>query len=287
MTLRGRTWPSALLAVLLLAAAHPALAKPSPQATLKQAIRLVSQLEDERAKAMLIKLLRHSPRASIAAQAHVYLGIIALNALETGLARSEFKKAIETDDTVELPLNAAPKARLLFGEAQGNMAQTAPPPEPAPAAEPAPPSVLVVPSEPAPEAAAPEAAPTPAALPAELAAPFPPKPANHLPAYIVGGVAVAALAGGIIFGVEANSTLAAAKLNPVAAAAEAQGAQVGTYGLVADICYGVSAVAGVAAVILFFMEKPETSGDAAAAPAPAASLIPIPGGAVLSAGGRF
>jgi hypothetical protein len=270
-----------LLAVLVLAAAPPALARPSPQeASLKKAIHLVARLEDERAKALLQKILRRSPRATVAAQCHLYLGIIALNALDTDSARAEFKKAIATDATVELPISASPKARLVFGEAQGELAQSSQlPAAPAPAQ---PPSVLVVP--PAPTEPPPPAAAAPPASP-QISAQVEPAPANHLPAYVVGGVALAALAGGIVSGVEANATLSSAKANPVAAEAEAQGAQVGTYGLIADVCYGAALVAGVTAVVLFFTEKPHAPDDASVAPS--AGLAPVPGGAVVTAGGRF
>jgi hypothetical protein len=210
---------------------------------------------------------------------HLYLGIIALNTLNAVEARAEFQKAISIDPTAELPVSASPKARLVYGEAQKELAQSSQ--LPTPTGEPAPSSVLVVPTEPkepAPDAALPTAA--------EVSAPLEPKPASHLPAYVVGGVGVAALAGGIIFGVEANSTASQAQSSTSAIGLEAKGVQVGTYGLIADVCYGVSLAAGVTAVVLFFTEKPGKAEDVAA-PTPSASLIPVPGGAVLSARGRF
>ncbi len=289
MTSAGRFCLSVASTVLLTAPARPALALDSSAqaATLKKAIRLVAKLDDDAAKEMLLGLLRHSPNAPIAAQCHLYLGIIALNALDTEGARYEFKKAISIDATVELPINASPKARMVFTESQGDLSQSpGPPPVPvAPAPAPTP-GVVVVENNPPP-------APAPAAPPAQLAAPFEPRPANHVPAYVVGGIGVAALIGGIIFGVESNSTLSEAKSNPIAAQAEAQGSQVGTDGLIADVFYGVSLVAVASAVALYFTEKPPTdapSGDTAAPttqPFPTGSLIPVPGGVVLSAGGRF
>ncbi len=288
MKLVGRPRLSGLLAVLILTTARPALAmdNSAQAATLRKAIRLVAKLDDDRAKEMLLGLLRHSPRAAIAAQCHLYLGIIALNALDTEGARYEFKKAISIDATVELPINASPKARMVFTESQGDLSQNpgqAPPPMPA---EPQP--------QPTQFAPAPQPPPPVAQPPPALAPPFEPKPANHVPAYVVGGIAVAALVGGIIFGVEASSTLSEAKANPIAAQAEAQGAQVGTDGLIADVFYGVSGVGAAIAVALFFTEKPSTAADSSGGdtgpvkePFPTGSLIPVPGGLVLTAGGHF
>ncbi|MHB8419183.1 MAG: hypothetical protein ACYDCL_13995 [Myxococcales bacterium] len=268
---------AALLAVLSLAAARPALARSSPnQAALKRAIHLVARLEDERARVLLQKVLGRSPPAPIAAQCHLYLGIISLNALDTEGARAEFKKAIATDATVELPLSASPKARLVFGEAQGELAQASQlPAAPAPAPPPQPPSVLVLPANPPGATAAPGVG---TALPQ-------PKATSHAPAYVVGALGLAALGGGIALGLEASSTLAAAKANPVAAQAEAQGAQVGTFGLIADVCYGAALAAGVTAVVLFFTEKPHAQESAAAGPS--AGIALLPGGALLTAGGQF
>ncbi len=276
----GRPRPAALFAVLLLAAARPAVAKStSPQiAALKKAIRFVARLEDDRAKTLLDELLRHAPPAAIAVRCHVYLGIIALNKLNASEARAEFKKAITIDPTAELPVTASPKARLVYGEAQKQLADASQLPT-APEGEQAAPSTAP-PSEPT-QASSDAAPPAPAEVSAQPAL----KPANHVPAYVVGGVGVAALAGGIIFGVEANTTNSQAQASTSAAGLEAKGVQVGTDGLIADICYGVSLAAGVTAVALFFTEKPGT-GEAPAA-APTAAIVPIPGGAVLSAGGRF
>jgi len=286
MTLAGRSGLSAVVTVLLVAAPRPALAmdNSAQTATLKKAIRLVAKLDDDKAKEILLGLLRHSPRAPIAAQCNLYLGIIALNALVTEGARYEFKKSISIDATVELPINASPKARMVFSESQGDLAQN-------PAQQP---TVAAAPEAPAYAPAPPPRAAPPPAQPMQLAAPFEPRPANHVPAYVVGGIGVAALVGGIIFGVEANSTLGQAKANPIAAQAEAQGAQVGTDGLIADVFYGVSFVGAAIAVALFFTEKPPTDAppDSSAAPGvpnafPTGSLVPVPGGAVFMTGGRF
>jgi hypothetical protein len=240
---------------------------------------MVARLEDSRAKVLLEELLRHSPPASIAVQCHLYLGIIALNTLDPAEAKAEFKRAIAVDPTAELPVTASPKARLVYGEAQKELSQTEQLPNP-PAGEAAPASAAAAtePTTPAPEAAAP--------APAGVSAPIEPKSANHIPAYAVGGVAVAALAGGIIFGVEANVTTTQAQDSTSAVGLEAKGVQVGTFGLIADVCYGVSLAAAVTAVVLFFTEKPEGVGETSVSP-PTAILLPVPGGAVLSAGGRF
>ena len=240
---------------------------------------MVARLEDSRAKMLLQELLRHSPPASIAVQCHLYLGIIALNTLDPAEAKAEFKRAIAVDPTAELPVTASPKARLVYGEAQKELAQTEQLPTP-PAEEPAPATAAATTEM----QAAPEAAATP--VPAGISTPVEPKSANHIPAYVVGGIAVAALAGGLIFGVEANVTTTQAQNSTSAVGLEAKGVQVGTFGLIADVCYGVSLAAAVTAVVLFFTEKPEGTGEATASP-PTARLIPLPGGAVLSAGGRF
>ncbi len=171
-------------------------APPSPQVALHEAIRLFESFKDDKAAAALQALLKQSPPDSIAAKAHVYLALIALNAADAEGAKAEFATALRTDVLVDLPPGQSPKARLAFGQvrsslvAQGEAATTPPPPQP--------------PTQPAPAAAtAPNGATT---VELETAGPS----RSHLAAYILGGATLVLTGVAIYGGVEVlnfNSTV--------------------------------------------------------------------------------
>jgi hypothetical protein len=83
---------------------------------LDDAVHLFESFEDSRAAAELTSLLRHSLPGEIAAKAHLYLGLIALNASKPDEVKAEFRHALEANPGIELPRDASPKARLAFGE---------------------------------------------------------------------------------------------------------------------------------------------------------------------------
>ena len=212
--------------LLLLAAVSgaPAGAAPrSPQDELVSAVKLLENFEDERAAASFKALLRRSPPKSVATLAHLYLALIALNATDIERAQGEFESAVRTDVLVELPPGQSPKAQVLLAEARRHLAAGPPPGSTSPAA-------------PAAVAATTETAP------------------SHLPAYVVGGVGVAALAVGGVFGFLQQQAGNAQHNDPQLAASLNDGQAYAQDGLAADVLFGVGGAALVTAIILFVTE---------------------------------
>ena len=114
--------------------------------------------DDVNATAKLDAALADAPPGELGAKICVYLGLIAFNAIRPDAARAQFEAALTTNPAIELPLDASPKARILFNEARQRVARRM--------AEPAlqkPPEAAIVPdwqAKPAPAASA-EAAPAP------------------------------------------------------------------------------------------------------------------------------
>jgi tetratricopeptide (TPR) repeat protein len=196
------------LLALGLGQASPARAAPAtPEADLARAIALFQNLD-----AALNKLLDRQPASQIAAKARIYLGLIALNALRTDDARSQFEQALAIDPTVELPRRVSPKTKTVFGQARRKVAsdaqsQALAPAAPAPSAPlaPATPQALVVP------------VPTqgPAAAP-EVTAPVE-ESHSHWPTWTLAGAAAVAAAFAIYGGVVVlnyNSEASSAAQNP-------------------------------------------------------------------------
>ena len=70
---------------------------------------------------ILQQLLRCDPPRAVAGKAHLYLGLIALNWLDTDRAMAEFKTALLIDPTVNLARNGSPKARLALEEVRHSL----------------------------------------------------------------------------------------------------------------------------------------------------------------------
>jgi predicted nucleic acid-binding protein len=228
-----------LLLVALAASAPVARASPQDDARLTRAIQLFNAFNDEEATTALRELLRHAPRASVAAKAHLYLGLIAFNTLDIDAAHHELEQAILLYPALELPANSSPKARIEFAEIQRRLASRGQGSA----------SVLVLPPPPAARAAA--TAPAPEAWLSEET------PSHPLPAsfWWLGGSAVATGIAGTVFGVVASSTLAADKpvtagvytLHPISYGQWQTGQN---EGLTADILWGVGGALLVSAVIV-------------------------------------
>ncbi len=162
----------------MLAAAHP----PS----LNKAISLFNNLDDAAAaKQLHALLLKPNVADNVAAQAHLYLGLIALNAIHAKEAREQFKQALTLDATLDLPRRASPKARLAFAQARHELqvemakpvqpsSRSTPSPGPSPSPEPQP-NLELSPSE----SFNPESAPAAPAAPTEQ--PAPPQAAQAQP----------------------------------------------------------------------------------------------------------
>ena len=102
----------AAVATLLLASAPPSFPELSP------AIQAYQHLDDRRAIQGFQAILATNPPREVAAKAHLYLGLLAFNALKLELADEEFKRAIRADPTIEVPPDSSPKAALIFAEAR-------------------------------------------------------------------------------------------------------------------------------------------------------------------------
>ncbi len=89
-----------------------------PGRMLARAVALVQNFDDAKAEPILRELLRHSPSRPVAGRAHLYLGIIAMNAVDTERAMEEFKKALLIEPALDFVRGGSPKARLAFEEAR-------------------------------------------------------------------------------------------------------------------------------------------------------------------------
>jgi hypothetical protein len=191
----------ALALGLTLAASSGISERAQAQSKLSHAIELFDRGEDARARRELQKLAGKKLSTADAARVHIYLGLLRLNALDTDGTRAEFAKAVSIDPTIELPVDASPKAALVFKQARADadrsaapQSPAAPAPEPVPAAAPAP---------------APEQIPTPVVVVDQSSAPA--TSSSHLASLVVGGVGLAsAIAGGVCLGLSA-STLSSAR----------------------------------------------------------------------------
>ena len=121
------------------------------------------------------------------------------------------------------------------------------------------------PPPPPPVAEAPKPAPPP---------PPPPPPPSKVPAYVTGGIAVAALGVGTGFGIAALSKSSDFKTAPTTSTADSGE----NAALVADMCFGIAITFGVTSAVLFLTkDPPKPAGVAAAKPAPArVSITPTP-----------
>jgi tetratricopeptide (TPR) repeat protein len=148
-----------VVAGAMLAAAQPAVAA-EPDA-LAQGIAFFENFDDAHATQAFRKLLDEKPPRSVAAKAHLYLGLLAFNANSPDAADEEFKLALHANPAVELPRGSSPKAEALWLEARREFdqelrARPTVPSEPAPAPAP---SAPAPPTAPAAATTAPRAEP--------------------------------------------------------------------------------------------------------------------------------
>ncbi|MHB1845628.1 MAG: hypothetical protein ACYCWW_12440 [Deltaproteobacteria bacterium] len=215
----------------------------SPGLELRQAVELMGNFDDRGAALVLRRLLGEQTPDPIAAQAHVYLALIAMNAGDIQTAKREMTAAVQRDALTELPPRVSPKAHILFAQVQRE-SEGALTRRPGPRPE-APPPVVVR------EAAPIEASPfspfgTPGTGPNERG--------SRLPSYLCGAGALATLGGGLLFGALQGGALSQAQALSTAAAAKPFASQYSNDGVAADVLFGVSAVAAVIAVTLYLGE---------------------------------
>ncbi len=229
---------------ILIAVSAPPLSGPAATAALDHAVRQFETFDDVKAATELHALLMRSPPASVAAKAHIYLGLIALNQTDSESAKAEFMNAVAADVVVDLPIGQSPKAEILFAEARRAIAS-------GPLAKGAPSTAFL---HEAGDGAAPAAAPVPAAAEATLA----PAP-SRVPAYVVGGIGVAALVAGGIFGFLQQQAKSSVGSDLSLSAAQSDAQPYAQDGIAADVLFGVGGAALVTAVILFFTEGSSSS----------------------------
>jgi hypothetical protein len=267
---RGSTLSRAFALVVVLAAPIRAVAQAESPA-LAKGIDLFKNLDDEQAASTLRRFLVTAPEPHEAALAHLYLGLIALNAGDQQLAREEFAETVGADPTVDVPPNLSPKAQLLLDSVRRQVLRGERAKQPTPQLQPTP-LIARHESSPPPVAEAVSPAPEP-----EVA-----KSPSTAPAWITGAIAVAALGTGIAFGLLQQSANSQAVQAPDASQATSLANQGATDGVVADIAYGASGVAAIACIVLIITEA---SGHRSEPPKMNLSLTAGPGGAGIV--GRF
>jgi hypothetical protein len=92
-------------------------------AKLQAAIAAANDLDDERARGLFNDLLAGKPPDPIAAQAHLYLGVLDYNALDKLHGDEELSRALELDPTLETPPKTSPKIALAFEELRRKLVQ--------------------------------------------------------------------------------------------------------------------------------------------------------------------
>jgi hypothetical protein len=125
-TLTAALWLGSAAGVAQQTVAHLAfggLPQAGAEAQLEAALSALNDFDDAHAHRLLTELLTLDPPVAIAAKAHLYLGLIEFNGLDTTRARAEFQRAVEIDPAVEPPMTMSPKARMAFSEARRKVSQ--------------------------------------------------------------------------------------------------------------------------------------------------------------------
>jgi hypothetical protein len=126
--------PRTAAAALLLGVAIAGAARADQAPAVTHAIALYQSFEDAKAARAFRAILAAAPSRAVAAKAHLYLGLIAVNQLDAERAIREFTLALKSDPTVDVGPGSSPKARLTFEEArhelEGQLAVAAPTPTP-------------------------------------------------------------------------------------------------------------------------------------------------------------
>ncbi len=248
------------LALALLVAPSAARAASNGPEALGAAIELYRNLDDSGAAQALHSLLRHAPVAAVAAKAHLYLALIALNAAQGDDAKAELREALSIDPTVLPPTDCSPKVWELFAQLQREQATS---------------QAAARPREAAPITASP--------APPLVAATAPERPArSHAVSYALFGIAGAALVGGVGFGLASRSAADRIPATPDLATSLRLASQAGTDGAIADVGFGLAAASAVAATIVYLVQGP--GGQAEPLPV---RVTPVARGAALLLGRAF
>lgn len=100
--------------------------------------------------------------------------------------------------------------------------------------------------------------------PAATVPPPPPPPASPLPAYITGGIAIAAIGVGTGFGIAALNDKSNFDKNPTSSTAD----DGDTHALIADMAFGIAITFGVTSAVLLLTKDEAAAGATSSAPGP-------------------
>lgn len=180
------------------------------------------------------------------AEVSLYAGLCRFNSKQQKQAEVDFLRALQTDPSLELPAATSPKIVEAWNRVRAKVPRPAPPVAP-PLTTPEPerdstPPVVVT--------------PTPTADPAVVTLePAPPAKGPPVAAFVMGGVAVAAVAVGVSFGLLANSNNSAAVMAPFQSDAVALRGTAQTWALVANLSYVTAGAAALTGLLLFFLQR--------------------------------
>jgi hypothetical protein len=239
----------AVIALPLLLAAAAGAQPANPY--LNQAKEFQAQLDFEKCLRRLEQASRWNGNTKQQlAQIELYSGLCEAGLGHEKEAAEHFELGFALDPSLELPPQQGPKITALFKKAKAH----APPPDPHAEIKPAPPleqpTQAVPPPEPPPTPAPAESQPTPAPATIEAAK------TTHLAAPLsIAAVSVVSCGVGIAFGVLSKSTADTARMAMMSmfesdVVAKLQIAQ--TYGLIANVLFGVAGAALIAAVATYF-----------------------------------
>lgn len=204
------------------------------------------------------------------AEIHLQIGIARSGLTEYDAAEVSFKRALTEDRTADLPPGTSPKIKALFERVRAELPPPPPPTAPTPTAAPvsAPPSTSPIDDDTDTE---------------EDLAKGTRRSSTNWPAWIALGAGVAAGGVGLAMGLMNRSEKSKAE-DASLYYSEAQGHadSAASYGLAANVLFGLAGAAVVTSGILFYLgqRKKTQDGDTSAA------VVPTPSGVLLQLGWR-
>jgi hypothetical protein len=180
------------------------------------------------------------------AKVHLYLGLVRFTLGDRKAADSEFFEALKLDYEIKLPPDISPKISTRFI----NIKKIVPPPEKKP-------------DDPGNQTTVTVINPPVISPPVIVKKSLPQKPRKRIWTWIVGGVGVAALAGGGTFGLLASSAKSDFDKAQWAADADKIKSTIESRSLTANVLFGIGGAALVASLILLLVEDSSGASDEA------------------------
>jgi tetratricopeptide (TPR) repeat protein len=252
--------------VLGLALCLPASGWSATDPQFDEGVKLLKQLEYVRAIQAFEKALEAPGNtAAQRAKIHVQIGIARSGLTEYDAAEASFKKALTEDRTIEIPANTSPKIRALFEKVRAELRAPRPPDTPPPPATASPLDADEDDEE------------------DDLAGPVTKSSTTKTLAWVSLGVGVAAGGTALVMGLMNLSEKSKAE-DPSVFYSEAQGHadSAASYGLAANVLFGVAGAAAVTTGVLFYLahRKKGPPSDVSAA------VVPTPSGVAVQFGLR-